>query len=155
MANLRLQPKTACSRLPPVEMVDLRGQQRVDMARSPSRRRMAGVCAKLTFEVVQGVARLGGSVLPEFWLELACYLGACGVPRRACKEGEPDARFLLPVDQTIVRLFAFNELESAQAAPHRRRGRGGRARRLQRQSDAQSLRTSGTQKSLRSLLQSV
>ena len=36
MANLRLQPKTACSRLPPVERVDLRGQERVELSRSPS-----------------------------------------------------------------------------------------------------------------------
>ena len=35
MANLRLQPKTACSRLPPVERVDLTGQERVDLRFDP------------------------------------------------------------------------------------------------------------------------
>ena len=34
---------------------------------------------------------------------------------RVRKDGGPDGRFLLPIDQTIVRLFAFNELETAPA----------------------------------------
>ena len=47
MAVYRVRPKPAFCRFPPVDKADPEGQQRVDMARSPSRRRMAGVCAQL------------------------------------------------------------------------------------------------------------
>jgi len=46
--NRHLQPKTALSRFPPVHRVDLEGKQRVDLTRSPTRRRMAGICAQRT-----------------------------------------------------------------------------------------------------------
>jgi hypothetical protein len=44
-SNLRVQPKTAFSRFPPIHWANLEEQQRVDLTRSPSRRRMAGICA--------------------------------------------------------------------------------------------------------------
>ena len=44
----RLQSKSASSRLPPIDGADLEGRLRVDLARSPGRWRMAGVCAKRT-----------------------------------------------------------------------------------------------------------
>jgi hypothetical protein len=43
--NRRVPAPSAFSRFPPVHEADLEGQQRVDLARSPSGRRMAGVCA--------------------------------------------------------------------------------------------------------------
>jgi len=42
----RRRPKTAFSRLPPVHRADLQRQQRVELARSPNRRRMSGNCAQ-------------------------------------------------------------------------------------------------------------
>jgi hypothetical protein len=36
--NLRLQPKTAFSRLPPVQRADLKGQLRVEGGRSPRKK---------------------------------------------------------------------------------------------------------------------
>ena len=49
-ANLRLLPKTAFSRLPPVQGAELVGQLRVDLTRSLFRRGMSAVCAFETFE---------------------------------------------------------------------------------------------------------
>jgi hypothetical protein len=40
--------KIAFLKLSPVPRANLEGQQRVDLTRSPSRRRMTGICAKLT-----------------------------------------------------------------------------------------------------------
>jgi hypothetical protein len=45
-----LQPKAAFWRFPPVHRVDLKRQQRVDLARSTSRRCMTAICAFETFE---------------------------------------------------------------------------------------------------------
>jgi hypothetical protein len=44
----RLQPKTAFSRFPPVHRAEPEGPLRVDLTRSPSRRRTTGICAKET-----------------------------------------------------------------------------------------------------------
>ena len=44
--NRRLRPKTAFSRFPPVHGADPEGQQRVDLTRSPSRRRMTAICVR-------------------------------------------------------------------------------------------------------------
>ena len=44
-ATRRHQLKTAFSRLPPVHRIDLERQQRVQLTSSPSRRRMACICA--------------------------------------------------------------------------------------------------------------
>ena len=46
--NLRHQPKTAFSRLPPLHRANLEGRLRVDLTRSRSRRRMTAICAKRT-----------------------------------------------------------------------------------------------------------
>jgi hypothetical protein len=50
-SNLRVQPKTAFSRFPPIHWADPQGQQRVDMTRSPGRQRTAGNCAKRRSQV--------------------------------------------------------------------------------------------------------
>src|SRR5208337_2204671 len=50
-ATPRLQPKPAFSRFPPVHRVDLEGQQRVELTRSPCRRGMAAMCAIRPFKL--------------------------------------------------------------------------------------------------------
>jgi hypothetical protein len=69
------QPKTALSGFPPVHRADLEGQERVEVTRSPSRRRMTAVCAKLTAGVDAAVDVAAGGKTPV-------HLGAMASPRR-------------------------------------------------------------------------
>ena len=82
--NLRLPPKSALSRSPPVPGADREGQQGVDMTRSASRPRTTGICGKRTAGVrrradveERGLGRLN-------WAD--------GTPRSAPREGRESGR---------------------------------------------------------------
>jgi hypothetical protein len=62
--------------------------------------------------------------------------------KRVGEQAELGGRLLLRVDKTVVKLFVSNQSESADADPHHPCGRGVRARRLQRQPNAQPLQPS-------------
>jgi hypothetical protein len=51
--------RTAFSRFPPVHRTDLEGQQRDDLTRSPSSRRVSAICAKRTIVFSDLIGRFG------------------------------------------------------------------------------------------------